>query len=84
MGHGITCDCLPAHRVDASPWRVQFYRCGYEAVSGWPGWRAVVTSAGGDKAWVDLPTPGPDAFLHDYATAGSPDELCWCLFLQAL
>jgi hypothetical protein len=30
----------------------------------------VVTSAGGDKAWVDLPAPGPEAFLEDYATAG--------------
>ena len=57
-------------RPGASPWRVQFYRCGYQAVSGWPGWRAVVTSAGGDKAWVDLPAPGPEAFLEDYATAG--------------
>ncbi len=28
----------------AAPWRVQFFRCGYSgAVSGWPGWRAVVT-----------------------------------------
>jgi hypothetical protein len=57
-------------RPEASPWRVQFYRCGYQAVSGWPGWRAVVTSAGGDRAWVDLPTPGAEAFLRDYATAG--------------
>lgn len=70
-----------------SPWRIQFYRCGYQAVSGWPGWRAVVTSladnnnnsssSGGggvlSKAWVDLPACGPDAFLQDYATAGKLD-----------
>lgn len=61
-------------RPDASPWRLQFYRCGYQAVSGWPGWRVVVTSSGRDRAWVDLPLAGPAAHLDDYATAGGEQE----------
>jgi hypothetical protein len=49
---------------------VQFFQCGYAAVSGWPGWRALVTSDSGSQAWVDMPGPGPDAFLSDYAKGG--------------
>jgi hypothetical protein len=56
-------------------WRVQFFQCGYAAVSGWPGWRALVTSQGGSQAWVDMPGPGPDAFLSDYAKGGEYNTL---------
>jgi hypothetical protein len=69
-------------RPDAEPWRVQFFRCGYEAVSGWPGWRAVVTTPGGSKAWADLPITGPEAFLQDYATGGA--WLLVCARVRAL
>ncbi|WIA36901.1 hypothetical protein OEZ86_008147 [Tetradesmus obliquus] len=54
-------------KPDVPPWRLQFFQCGYAAVSGWPGWRALVTSQGGSQAWVDMPGPGPEAFLADYA-----------------
>lgn len=52
---------------------MQFYRCGYEAVTGWGGWRAVVTTRGGTRFWVDLPAEGPPTFLQDYVTGG---EVC--------
>ena len=63
---------------------MQFFQCGYQAVSGWPGWRAVVTplgkrsrsSSGGASAsgeerrwWVDMPLAGDATFLHDKAMA---------------
>jgi hypothetical protein len=63
-------------RPDVPLWRVQFFQCGYAAVSGWPGWRTLVTSQGGSQAWVDMPGGGPDAFLSDYAKGG---ELFGCL-----
>jgi hypothetical protein len=31
---------------------------------------ALVTSQGGSQAWVDMPGPGPDAFLSDYGKGG--------------
>lgn len=63
-------DLLFLCRPDADPWRVQFFQCGYVGVSGWGGWRALVTTQAGSQAWVDLPASGPDAFLQDYAKGG--------------
>ncbi len=59
-----------AYSPSASPWRLQFFQCGYVGVSGWPGWRAVVTEGGGSRSWVDMPNSGPESFLRDYAAAG--------------
>lgn len=45
---------------DSEPWRVQFFQCGYSGVSGWPGWRAVVSPANGQGSafWVNMPDAG--------------------------
>lgn len=72
---------LPTHRPKSEPWRVQFFQCGYSAVSGWRGWRAVVmplkqlkgsSGASSDERrwWVDMPYGGPPSHLLDHAAKG--------------
>jgi hypothetical protein len=61
---------LSWHRPESEPWRLQFFRCGYSAVSGWPGWRALVTTRAGTRVWADLPGAGPEVYLEDYQRSG--------------
>ncbi|GLI60691.1 hypothetical protein VaNZ11_002895 [Volvox africanus] len=57
------------YRPDAEPWRVQFFTCDYlqDGVTGWTGWRAVVTSKGGVRQWVDMPEEGELVQLEEQA-----------------
>ncbi|GLC38755.1 hypothetical protein PLESTM_000772200 [Pleodorina starrii] len=58
-----------SYRPDAEPWRVQLFTCDYlhDGVTGWSGWRAVVTSKGGVRQWVDMPEQGELVQLEEQA-----------------
>jgi len=62
-------------RSTADPWRVQFFQCGYHAVTDWPGWRALVSSSNGSTWWVNMAAPGPPSFLEDYAAGVGVDAI---------
>ncbi|PNW70940.1 hypothetical protein CHLRE_17g739752v5 [Chlamydomonas reinhardtii] len=61
----------------AEPWRLQVFSCDYKhtGVTGWPGYRVVVTSRGGRRRWVDLAEEGELVQLTEQAPPASPADI---------
>ncbi|MEW5314131.1 MAG: hypothetical protein WDW38_005651 [Sanguina aurantia] len=58
----------PHFGASSPPWQLQFFQCGYSGdISGWSGWRALVTKPGGVVAWVDMPSEGNPSLAYDNA-----------------
>ncbi|KAG2425539.1 hypothetical protein HXX76_013583 [Chlamydomonas incerta] len=61
----------------APPWRLQVFTCEYKhtGVTGWSGYRIVVTSRGGVRRWVDLPEEGELVQLTEQSPPASPADI---------
>ncbi|KAG2490077.1 hypothetical protein HYH03_011542 [Edaphochlamys debaryana] len=68
------------YNSEAEPWRLQFFSCGYEheGVTGWPGWRVVVTSRGGVRRWADLAEEGELVRLDEQAPPSTLADVGSC------